>query len=127
VIHTRITAPTNAQLFPSTLVLVQSQKLEKASELVKGKEPRGYAYALYDRQHEWLKERFPLSWIYDGIWISYSPSDQVSQHQASRREARTVIYLPWVAFLIVILWMIRQGEKGKREYLRKRAEEEHTP
>lgn len=49
------------QMFPSSLVLVQSQKLDKSSELVKGKEPPGYAYALYDRQDPWLKARYPLA------------------------------------------------------------------
>src|SRR5262249_55253251 len=49
------------QIFPSTLVLVQSQKLDKSSELVKGHEPPGYAYTLWDRQDDWLKRRFPLA------------------------------------------------------------------
>jgi hypothetical protein len=49
------------QIFPSTMVLVQSQKLEKSCELVKGKEPPGYAYSLWDRQKPWMKERFPLA------------------------------------------------------------------
>lgn len=29
-----------------------------------------------------------------------------------------MIYLPWVAFLAAILWMIWQGSKAKKEYLR---------
>jgi hypothetical protein len=31
-----------------------------------------------------------------------------------------MIYLPWIAFLLGILWMIRQGSKSKEEYLRQR-------
>lgn len=49
------------QIFPGSLVLVQSQKLDKSSELVKGTEPPGYGYALYSRQDPWLKNRFPLA------------------------------------------------------------------
>jgi hypothetical protein len=49
------------QIFPGTQVLVQSQKLDKSSELVKGTEPPGYAYTLYSRQEQWLKDRFPLA------------------------------------------------------------------
>ena len=51
----------HCQIFPGTQVLVQSQKLDKASELVKGKEPPGYGYTLYSRQDQWLKDRFPLA------------------------------------------------------------------
>ncbi len=35
-----------------------------------------------------------------------------------------MIYLPWIAFLLAILWMIRQGDRAKKEYLRRRAEEQ---
>jgi hypothetical protein len=49
------------QIFPGTQVLVQSQKHEKAAELVKGTEPPGYAFTLWDRQDPWLKNRFPLA------------------------------------------------------------------
>ncbi len=34
-----------------------------------------------------------------------------------------MIYLPWIAFLLGIAWMIWQGNKAKREYLRRKAEE----
>jgi hypothetical protein len=34
-----------------------------------------------------------------------------------------MIYLPWIAFLLGIAWMTRQGYKAKREYLRRKAEE----
>src|SRR5207244_3040385 len=51
----------NCQIFPGTQVLIQSQKLDKASELVKGKEPPGYGLTLYNRQDPWLKARFPLA------------------------------------------------------------------
>lgn len=44
-----------------TRVIVQSQKLEKAQELVKGTEPPGYARTLYEHQPEWLKRHFPLA------------------------------------------------------------------
>jgi hypothetical protein len=32
-----------------------------------------------------------------------------------------MIYLPWIAFLIAVLWMIRQGDKAKEEYLQRKA------
>jgi hypothetical protein len=35
-----------------------------------------------------------------------------------------MIYLPWAAFLLAVLWMIRQGDKAKEEYLRRKAEEQ---
>jgi hypothetical protein len=35
-----------------------------------------------------------------------------------------MIYLPWIAFLAGILWMIWQGDKAKGEYLRRRKAEE---
>jgi hypothetical protein len=35
-----------------------------------------------------------------------------------------MIYLPWIAFLLAIFWMIRQGDKAKKEDLRRRAEEQ---
>ncbi len=34
-----------------------------------------------------------------------------------------MIYLPWIAFLLGVAWMIWQGNKAKREYLRRKAEE----
>lgn len=33
-----------------------------------------------------------------------------------------MIYLPWVAFFAAISWMIWQGFKAKKEYLRQRRE-----
>jgi len=51
----------HCEIFPGTQVLIQSQKLDKASELVKGKEPPGYGLTLYNRQDPWLKARFPLA------------------------------------------------------------------
>jgi hypothetical protein len=35
-----------------------------------------------------------------------------------------MIVLPWIAFLIAIIWMIRQGDKDKREYQRRAAEQD---
>jgi hypothetical protein len=35
-----------------------------------------------------------------------------------------MIFLPWVAFLGGILWMIWQGNKAKKEYLRRKAEQD---
>ncbi|HEY5174208.1 MAG TPA: hypothetical protein VII95_01430 [Terriglobales bacterium] len=35
-----------------------------------------------------------------------------------------MIYLPWAAFLLAMAWMIRQGFKAKKEYLRNRQAEE---
>lgn len=51
----------HCQVFPGTQVIIQSQKLDKSSELVKGTEPPGYAYTLYSRQDPWLRARFPLA------------------------------------------------------------------
>jgi hypothetical protein len=34
-----------------------------------------------------------------------------------------MIYLPWIAFLLIILWMIRQGDKAKQKYLQSKAEQ----
>src|SRR6266568_1032592 len=49
------------QIFAGTQVLVQSQKLDKSAELVKGTEPPGYAYTLYAQQDQWLRDRCPLA------------------------------------------------------------------
>jgi hypothetical protein len=49
------------QLFAGVRVLVQAQKQDKASELVRGTEPPGYARTLYERQDDWLRNRFPLA------------------------------------------------------------------
>jgi hypothetical protein len=35
-----------------------------------------------------------------------------------------MIYLPWVAFLIGVAWMIWRGTKAKKEYLRHKIEEQ---
>jgi hypothetical protein len=35
-----------------------------------------------------------------------------------------MIFLPWVAFFVGIFWMIWQGTKSKKEYLRQRKLEE---
>ncbi len=34
-----------------------------------------------------------------------------------------MIYLPWITFLLAILWMVRQGDRAKKTYLRRQAEE----
>jgi hypothetical protein len=34
-----------------------------------------------------------------------------------------MIYLPWIAFLIIVLWMIRQGDKAKQDYLSRKVEQ----
>jgi hypothetical protein len=34
-----------------------------------------------------------------------------------------MIYLPWIAFLLAVLWMIRQGDKAKEEYLQRKAKQ----
>ncbi len=33
-----------------------------------------------------------------------------------------MIYLPWVAFIVGIAWMIWQGNKAKKEYFRHKSE-----
>ncbi len=35
-----------------------------------------------------------------------------------------MIYLPWVVFGLAMLWMIRQGNKAKQDYLRRKGEDE---
>jgi hypothetical protein len=37
-----------------------------------------------------------------------------------------MIFLPWIAFLLAVWWMIRQGDKAKKEYLRRKAEQTTT-
>jgi|GEM_PF-6934670 len=34
-----------------------------------------------------------------------------------------MIVLPWIAFLAGIIWLIRQGDKEKAEYLRRRKQD----
>ena len=81
-------------------MLVQSQKLEKASELVRGTEPPGYARTLWERQPEWLKARFPLA-----VRLEDLPSDKMvwknqSAIQAVGRGADQVrLYHPTVYFV----------------------------
>lgn len=70
------------QLFPSTRVLIQSQKLEKSSELVKGTYPPGYGRTLYERQDDWLRERFPLATRMDD-----QPSDRLAWANGSAMQA----------------------------------------
>jgi len=36
-----------------------------------------------------------------------------------------MIFLPWVVFLLGMAWMIYDGFKAKREYLREQAEKKH--
>ncbi|SRR6266446_2954193 len=69
-------------LFERTLVLVQSQKLEKSCELVKGTEPPGYARALWEHQHPWLRERFPLAARMDDL-----PADRLVWKNGSAIQA----------------------------------------
>jgi len=38
-----------------------------------------------------------------------------------------MIYLPWIVFLLGIAWMIHQGDKAKKEYLRRKGEQERLP
>ena len=49
------------QFFPRTRVIIQSQKQDKANELVKGSGAPGYGRTLYEEQSEWLKRRCPLA------------------------------------------------------------------
>src|SRR5688572_19156849 len=49
------------QNFPRSRVVFQSQKQDKASELVKGTEPPGYARTLWERQPKWLRAMHPLA------------------------------------------------------------------
>ena len=35
-----------------------------------------------------------------------------------------MIYLPWIAFLLGMAWMIHQAYKAKKQYLRRKAEEQ---
>lgn len=69
-------------LHERTLVLVQSQKLEKSCELVKGTEPPGYARTLWERQSPWLCERFPLASRLDDL-----PADRLVWKNGSAIQA----------------------------------------
>lgn len=71
-----------AQMFPSTLVLVQSQKLGKSAELVKGKEPPGYAYSLWANQDSWLRDRHPLA-----VRAEDLPADKIAWKNGSAIQA----------------------------------------
>jgi hypothetical protein len=98
------------QIFPGTQVLVQSQKLDKSSELVKGTEPPGYAYTLYSRQDLWLKERFPLAMRPDDL-----PADNLvwkngSEIKAIGRGADQVrLYHPTIYVIDEAAWMEEAG------------------
>ena len=35
-----------------------------------------------------------------------------------------MIYLPWVAFLLAVLWMVREGNRARTEYLRQKQEQQ---
>jgi hypothetical protein len=35
-----------------------------------------------------------------------------------------MIYLPWIAFFLGMAWMIHQAYKAKKQYLRRKAEEQ---
>ncbi len=93
----------HCQIFPGTQALVQSQKLDKSCELVKGKEPPGYSLTLYNRQDQWLKDRFPLA-----IRPEDLPADRMvwkngSEIQAIGRGADQV-RLCWRKRVIEIKW-----------------------
>jgi len=49
------------QFVERTRVIVQSQKQDKACELVKGTGAPGYARTLYENQPAWLKRSYPLA------------------------------------------------------------------
>jgi hypothetical protein len=34
-----------------------------------------------------------------------------------------MIYLPWVAFGLAVWWMIHQGDKARKEYLRRKSDD----
>lgn len=70
------------QMFERTHVLVQSQKLEKAEELVKGREPPGYSRTLWERQPQWLKDRHPLATRLDDL-----PADRMAWANGSAIQA----------------------------------------
>ena len=61
------------QFFPRIRVIVQSQKQDKANELVKGAGAPGYARTLYEQQSDWLKRRYPLA-----IRIEDMPADRMT-------------------------------------------------
>lgn len=94
------------QIFPGTQVLVQSQKLDKSSELVKGKEPPGYAYTLYKRQDSWLKKRYPLA-----IREQDLPADNLVWKNGSEIKAigagadQVRLYHPTIYFIDEAAWM----------------------
>lgn len=70
------------QEFPRTRVLIQSQKLDKASELVTGTEPPGYARTLWERQPEWLRFLHPLADRIDNL-----PADRLVWENGSAIQA----------------------------------------
>jgi hypothetical protein len=87
------------QIFPGTQVLVQSQKHDKACELVKGTEPPGYAYTLYDRQDSWLKKRYPLAMRAEDlpadnvVWANHSEIQAIGRGADQVRQYHPTVYV----------------------------------
>jgi hypothetical protein len=38
-----------------------------------------------------------------------------------------MIYIPWIVFALAICYMMYQGDKAKRDYLRRKADENNQP
>jgi hypothetical protein len=89
----------HCQIFEQTRVLVQAQKLEKASDLVKGTEPPGYVRTLWERQPEWLKRRFPLARELDDlpadrfVWRNKSAIQAIGKGADQVRQYHPTIYV----------------------------------
>jgi len=72
------------QFHPRQRVIVQGQKVDKVTELIKGKGNPGYARTLIERQTPWLRQRFPL--LYD--------IEEMSQTMLSWRNGSTLQGVP---------------------------------
>jgi hypothetical protein len=53
------------QFHPRQRVILQGQKIDKITDLLKGKGNPGYARTLIERQTPWLRKRFPF---YTTLW-----------------------------------------------------------
>ena len=69
-----------AQFHERTRVIIQSQKQDKANELVTGRGTPGYCRTLWEKQDEWLKDRYPLKGRVEdlpGDKLTYNHNSQV--------------------------------------------------
>jgi hypothetical protein len=67
------------QFFEASHVIIQTQKLDKALDLVCGRQTPGYARTLWEQQEPWMKERCPLTKASEDM-----PGDQLTWANGSK-------------------------------------------